>query len=224
MSKHLLRDLDDLKRRLLAVGGLVEDAIHKATTAVLERKLDLANEVIRGDNEIDEREVAIEEECLKLLALHQPVATDLRFVVAALKVNNDLERMGDLAVNIAERAEALDTTPPAPMPIGFRSMVTKVEEMVRASLSALVAVDTDQARRVLVADDEVDEIHRQTFAEMQRLMRQDSDHVERATSVISISRNLERIADQATNIAEDVIFMVEGDVVRHAPPEDGHRD
>ncbi|MCA8942784.1 MAG: phosphate signaling complex protein PhoU, partial [Planctomycetes bacterium] len=207
--------LDELKKQLLAVGGLVEVAIHKATVAVFERKLDLAEEVLAGDREIDEREVAIEEEYLKVLALQQPVATDLRFIVAALKVNNDLERMGDLAVNIAERAVMLAKLPPAPMPTGIRSMVTKVEEMVRDSLGALVAVDVDKARRVLIADDEVDEIHRRTFDEMQTLMRQHSDQVERATAVITISRNLERIGDQATNIAEDVIFMVEGEIVRH---------
>lgn len=216
MTKHLLRDLDDLKRNLLQVGGLVEEAIHKATTALLERRVDLAHAVIDGDRDVDEREVAIEEECLKVLALHQPVAGDLRFIVSCLKVNNDLERMGDLAANIAKRSLMLAAEPPSPMPIGFRAMVEKVELMVRTSLEALVAVDVEKARAVLTSDDEVDEIHRQTFAEMRELMIAKPDHILRATAVISVSGSLERIADQATNIAEDVIFMVDGEIVRHA--------
>ncbi len=215
MTKHLLRDLDQLKKHLLEVGGLVEDAIHKATTALLERRVDLAQEVMGGDGEIDDREVAIEEECLKILALHQPVAADLRFIVAVLKVNNDLERMGDLAVNIAERSQELAATAPTPMPTGFPIMIAKVEEMVRDCLGALVALDMDRARKVVDADDEVDDIHRQTFLEMQGIMREHPDQVVRATAIISVSRNLERIADQATNIAEDVMFMVDGDIVRH---------
>lgn len=219
--KHFLRDLERLKKDLLEVGGLVEHAIHTATTAMLERRPDLADTVIAGDSVIDAKEVAIEEECLKMLALHHPVAADLRLIVAVLKVNNDLERMGDLASNIAERAKGLAAEAPSPMPKDFRKMVEKVQEMVRSSLSALVAVDAKLARSVLAADDEVDAIHRATFGEMQQLMREHPDHVSRATSVISVSRNLERIADQATNIAEDVIFMVEGEIVRHGKLADG---
>lgn len=219
MTKHLLRDLEHLKKEILGVGGLVETAIHNATTALLERRDDLARAVIRGDEHIDKREVAIEEECLKVLALHQPVAADLRFIIAVLKVNNDLERMGDLAANIAERALYLTSHEPLPRPAAFDQMVKGVRNMVRTALDSLVEQDPVRAARVLEADDDVDDAHRQMFTEMLQKMRSDPANIDRATQVLSVSRNLERIADQSTNIAEDVLFMVKGEISRHKGPQ-----
>jgi len=218
VTKHLLRDLEHLKKMILGVGAKVEDSIHIATTALLDRRPELARQVIAGDRDIDSTEVEIEEECLKILALHQPVAFDLRYIVAVLKLNNDLERMGDLAVNIAQRAICLSEHPALPTPAGFDLMVTKVRSMVGDSLNALVEHDTDLALAVLRADDDVDTIHRTMFTHLQDLMRQSPDNIERATHMLSVSRNLERIADQATNIAEDVLFMVTGEIVRHQGP------
>ena len=220
MPKHLLRDLDYLKKEILAVGALVEEAIHKATTALIERRPELAAEVVEGDNTIDEREVHVEEECLKALALHQPVATDLRFIITVLKVNNDLERMGDLAANIAARAKALAASDPLPVSAEFGDMVEHVRSMVRQSLDALVNLDVALARAVYVADDVVDKIHRRMFKTVQEQMKTAPDIVERGTHLLSVSRHLERIADLATNIAEDVEFMVEGEIIRHRDPED----
>ena len=218
MTKHLLRDLEHLKKELLGVGSLVESAIDLATTSLLERRPELAKTVIQGDEEIDSREVAIEEDCLKTLALHQPVAYDLRYIIAVLKVNNDLERMGDLAVNIAERAIYLSSRAPLPEPPGFDRMVESVRRMVRTSLNALVQQDIMLADEVLRADDTVDAIHRQIFETTQERMRQNPDGIDHGLCMISASRNLERIADQATNIAEDVLFLVKGEIIRHQKP------
>jgi len=215
VTKHLERDLDLLKREILTMGALVEEATSKAITSLTNRRSDLADEVINGDNVLDSTEVHVEEACLKVLALHQPVATDLRFIVAVLKVNNDLERMGDLAVNVAERAMHLATEDPLPIPLKFEELGERVRRMVKDSLDALVNVDPVLARKVLADDDAVDALNREMFKRVQLLMREKPETVERAVSALSASRHLERIADQATNVAEDVIFMVEGDIVRH---------
>ncbi|MEM7200416.1 MAG: phosphate signaling complex protein PhoU [Planctomycetota bacterium] len=215
MTKHLLRDIEQLKKAILGVGATVENAIHMATTALLDRRPALAEEVIEGDAEIDTREVAIEEDCLKILALHQPVAFDLRFLITILKVNNDLERMGDLAANIAERALDLAQEPALPRAAVLDQMIEGVRSMVKMSLNALVHQDPEAARTVLAADDEVDHGNRQMFGQMRALMVEDPGTIDRATYMLSVSRNLERIADQATNIAEDVLFLVEGEIIRH---------
>lgn len=219
MSKHLQRDLDTLKKRLLEVGSLVEESTNKAIVALTKLRRDLAEEVIAFDDEIDTRELQIEEECLKILALHQPVARDLRFVIGAMKVNNDLERMGDQAVNIAERAAMLSSEPPLGLPLDFGRMADVVRTMVRSSLDAHVNEDTALAASVRLMDDEVDDIHREMFAVLKSRMCDQSGIVERAVAYLSASRDLERIADLATNIAEDVIFMVDGRIVRHHRPE-----
>ena len=215
MAKHLLRDLEHLKKEILAVGSLVEHAIRKATVALAEGRPKLAEEVIEGDAEIDAREVAVEEECLKVLALHQPVAGDLRFIITVLKVNNDLERMGDLAANIAARARNLAGDAPIPVPKEFGVMVDCVRTMVRDSLDALVNVDTELANSIYAADDEVDAMHRRMFGHVQDEMRRDPASIERGIQALSVSKHLERIADLATNIAEDVEFMVSGEIIRH---------
>ncbi|MGD8394033.1 MAG: phosphate signaling complex protein PhoU [Candidatus Eiseniibacteriota bacterium] len=216
MPMHLHRDLERLKRDILTMGSMVWDAINAAITALVDRRPELAQEVLSADDAIDEREVEIEEECLKLLALHQPVATDLRFIISILKVNNDLERMGDLAINIAERAAHISTArPPVSAPVDFPAMVESVRKMVDLCLEALVNRDTAQARAVLAMDDEVDDYNRDMFVVLQELMRRSPEKVECAVHWLSASRHLERIADLATNIAEDVVFMVEGRLIRH---------
>lgn len=215
MPKHLLRDLENLKKDLLLLGSMVEDATHKAVLSLTDRRADLAREVIAGDDEIDQREVEVDEDALKLLALHQPVAADLRFVVAAMKVNNDLERVGDLAGNLAARAAFLADHEPVTVPPEIETMADAVLDMLRESLSCFVDGDTDLARKVLRDDETVDEQHKRLYALLGDRMRQNPENVELDMQLLSVSRYLERIADLATNIAEDVVFMVDGDVVRH---------
>ena len=215
MKRHLERDLDSVKKQLLEVGAMVEEAVNTAITALTERRADLVDGVLATEAEIDTREVMIEEECLKIIALHQPVASDLRFVIGVLKVNNDLERMGDQAANIAEHAAFLAANPPLGVPLDYHRMADVVRTMVRSSLDAQVNQDTDLARKVCKMDDEVDAIHSGMFEVLQDRMRRDPGEIERAGHYLSASRDLERIADLATNIAEDVVFMVEGVVIRH---------
>lgn len=213
---HLERDLDLLKREILELGGMVEVAINDAIIALNNRRLDLADLVVEREADINEKEVNIEEECLKILALHQPVAADLRFIVVVLKVNNDLERMGDFAMNIAERAQYLSTHDAIPAPPDFNEVLPDVvRSMVRKTLDALVKLDVDLAREVIDMDDYVDDMNRRMFTHVQDLMVSDTSTVERAIHLLSSSRYLERIGDLAVNIAEDVIFMVDAKVVRH---------
>lgn len=215
MAKHLQRGLENLKKELLILGAMVEEATNRAITALIERRADLAQEILEHDDQIDEKEVAVEEDCLKLLALNQPVAADLRFIITVLKVNNDLERMGDLAVNIAERAAYLATHEPISVPLDFTRMGDNVRVMVRESLDALVNHDAVLARKILDDDDAVDDANRHMYDALQKLMHQEPAAIERAIHLLSASRHLERIADLATNISEDVVFLVEGEVIRH---------
>ena len=216
MTQHLRHDLDRLGKRLLALGAQVEEAVRRAIAALLERRRELALEVINGDMGVDEEEVEIEEDCLKVLALHQPVAADLRFTAAVLKINSDLERIGDLAVNIAKRALLLGQTPYA-VPPSLRVMMENTLEMVRESLDSFVRGDVELARHVLAEDDGIDRLNREIIRELVRRMEQDHASVEPSLAVLSVSRHLERIGDHATNIAEDVVYMVEGEIIRHHP-------
>lgn len=220
MSIHLQKDLEHLDKELLILSSMVEDATNKAILALVDRRLDLARQVMREDDRINHREVLIEEECLKMLALHQPVAADLRFIVAVLKVNNDLERMGDLAVNIAERAAYLATQEPLQVSLDFPKMAEGVRDMVRESLDALSNMNPRLARHVLTMDDEIDEANRGMFDILQELMHRDPSTIERAVHLLSASRHLERIADLATNIAQDVVYMSEGRLIRHLTEDD----
>ena len=215
MAKHLQRELENLKKELLLIASMVENATRKALTALVERRRELAEEVIDEDYLINEKEVKIEEECLKILALYQPVAIDLRFVITALKVNNDLERVGDLAVNIAERAVFLSSREMLALTLDFPGMADKAQSMLAASLDALTHNDVKLARQVITMDDAVDLANRRMIKALRRLMQDNPATIKRAIHLFSISRQLERIADLATNIAEDVIYMVEGEVVRH---------
>jgi phosphate transport system protein len=215
MTVHLQRDLDHLRKQILTMGSLVEESINKAINALVQRLPEVAEEVIEADSRIDETEVEVEEDCLKLLALHQPVAIDLRFIITCLKVNNDLERMGDLAVNIAQRAAYLARHPKVSLPVDFTRMADRVRAMVRDSLDALVRGDAALARRVIELDDQVDRDHRHIFDLLQESMFKDPSIIKRLIAMLSSSRYLERIADHATNISEDLIFMSTGEIIRH---------
>jgi phosphate transport system protein len=195
--------------------AIVESCLQKAVKSIEDRDAALAQEVIDGDIEIDRAEVEIEEDCLKILALHQPVAIDLRLVIAALKINNDIERIGDLGVNIAERAIFLAGHEPIEIPFDWGEMREKAMSMLARSLDALMKMDAEKAHAVRNSDDEIDELNRQMYTKVSRAVRKDPDHVERLLSYLSACRHLERIADYATNIAEDVIYMIEGEIVRH---------
>lgn len=216
MSLHFFRALEEVNKAILAVGAIVEESINKAILALIHRRGDLALEVIEGDDEIDRREIAVEEQCLQILALHQPVAHDLRFVVSVLKVNSDLERMGDLAANIAERALALSKQEPLPAPLDFAEMADRVRLMVRKALDALVKEDAELARQVCSEDDEVDRLNHEQHRALKQVMYERPEYLDRALLTLFASRHLERIADHAVNIAEDVVYMVEGEVIRHA--------
>jgi phosphate transport system protein len=217
MSKHLQRDLEYLQRDLLALAASVEEAILAAIRALQERNVAIAQDVIEGDTEIDKEENQVEEECLKMLALHQPVAVDLRRIAAALKINNELERMADLAEDIAERAAHLARLPAIPVPAGLQEMTDLTATMVRQSLDAFVNLDARQARRVCRLDDTVDRLNNEIIQEIIASMREAPEMVEPGLSLFSATRHLERIADHATNIAEDVVYLVEGVIIRHHP-------
>jgi len=218
MTMHLFRDLDRLKHEILSMGGLTEKAINTAITALENRDRTMAEAVIAGEDEIDRKEVEIAEECLKVLALHQPVASDLRFVVAVMMVNNDLERIADLAANIAERAIFLaGQTSQVSYPTELTGMAAEVRSMVTRSLDALVNQNSELAREVIDLDDRIDDAHRRMFETMKDLVRTSPDSLDQVIHILSVSRYLERIGDHATNIAEDVIFMVSGEIIRHQP-------
>ena len=215
MPRHLQTELDNLKKELLHIASMVENATEKALVALIERRGELAQEVIDEDDLINDMEVRIEEECLKILALYQPVANDLRFVITVLKVNNDIERVGDLAVNIAERAIYLSPREMLDVTLDLPEMISDVMEMLRGSLDALTKKDTELARRIIIMDDKVDEANRKIYKVLQHLMSKKPGTIKRAVHLLSASRHLERIADLATNICEDVVYMVEGEVIRH---------
>ena len=212
---HLKQDLDEARVSLLKLSGMVEDMIALAVKSLMLRQGILASDVVRRDSEIDRAEVRIEEDCLKMLALHQPVAADLRRVTTMMKVNNDLERMADLACNIAQRADSLCPYPEFPIPNGINEMATMVTRMVRASLDAFVRNDSAMARSVIVMDDPLDAKNVQVIGVLAESIQKDPSQVEAALHAFSASRHLEQIGDLAVSIAEDVIYMVEGVIIRH---------
>ncbi|HDH96382.1 MAG TPA: phosphate signaling complex protein PhoU [Proteobacteria bacterium] len=214
---RLQREIDELKRRLSELMGMVEERVWMAVKALEERDAELASSVIESDDEIDEFETRLEEECLKVLALYQPVAIDLRYIVTILKVNAELERVGDLAVNVAERAEFLARHKEIETPRLLKDMANKALAMLKDSLDALTRMDAKLARSVCGADDEVDELNREMFRLTEDLIENDPGDVKPLIHLLSVSRHLERIADHATNIAEDVVYLIEGEIVRHRP-------
>jgi phosphate transport system protein len=217
MTKYMQREIDKLKKKILSLCGVVEDSVRLAVQSVMERDMRLAQRVIDMDNEIDSMEVDVEEECLKILALYQPVATDLRVVVAVLKMNNDLERIGDLAVNIAERTLFLATEAPLETPLNFNAMCEQSQAMLRQSLDSLMKTDAGLAHSVILSDDEVDEMNRAMYLLIMNGIKRQPERLASYISLLSVSRHLERIADYATNIAEDVVYMMDGEIIRHKP-------
>lgn len=215
MPRHLLREIDELKRLILSLSAVVEENVRKAVVSIESRDARLAAEVMAKDHEIDRMEMEVEEDCLKILALYQPVAVDLRFIVSVLKINNDLERVGDLAVNIAERTVYLAGRPEIGVPFDFGEICRCALEMLRQSLDALMGMDSELAYSVLACDDKVDEINREMYGRITQAIHKEPLKTDILLSYLSATRSLERLADYATNIAEDVIYMVNGEIVRH---------
>ena len=215
MTVQLKNEIEKLKKKLLALCAQVEQQLWQAVKSIKNRDDALARQVIEHDYRIDEDEVDVEEECLKILALHQPVAIDLRFIVTALKINNDLERIGDLSVNIAERSEFLSHQDPVDAPFDFDLMAEKTQKMLRKSIDALVNIDCTLAHEVCEMDDEVDAINKEMYELVKQSILKEPEHIESLIHLLSVSRHLERIGDHATNIAEDVIYMAEGRIIRH---------
>jgi phosphate transport system protein len=212
---HFREELDELQRRLLEMAGLVESAIHQSVSALVERDDQIAKEVLWKEAQINQKDIEIDEFATRLLALYQPMARDMRFLTAAIKINGDLERMGDLAVNITERAMSLMRENPVKPLIDIPRMADLAEAMVRKSLDALVNRDEQLARSVLLSDDEVDQLRDAVYKELVTFMQEESTTIPRAVDLMFIAHNLERIADHATNIAEDVLFLMKGIDVRH---------
>lgn len=215
MTRHLQRDINRVQSEMLSLSSMVERMIEKAILALRERSDSLAQEVIDSDNVVDQREVQLEDECLKLLALHQPVAVDLRRIAAVLKINNDLERIADLAVNVAERVRSLITFPQFPVPDDVRLMASLATRMVRNALDAFVELDSKAARRVMRSDAELDSLNVAVIEQLIATMQKDPAMVPPGLHCFSAARHIERIGDHATNIAEDVVYLVEGEIVRH---------
>ena len=221
IARHFDRDLENLKTRLLRMGGTVEDLIARSLEALRNRDEKMVAEALQIESAIDAEEVIIEEECLKLIALYQPVAGDLRFIASVLKINAELERMGDLAAHISERARDLASQPDGSIPAELSQMATEVQAMVRRSLESLISQDAKIAMEVMRSDDAVDMHHKHMFSLVVAEIRRDPTNAEFMLEMLSVSRYLERIGYSATNIAEDVYYLVEGTIIRH---QDDHVD
>ena len=215
MKRHLQRELESLKKQILSLGAMAEESVRMAGRAFETKDGELARRIIESDREIDAAEVEVEEECLKIIALHQPVAVDLRFINIVIKINNDLERVGDEAVNIAERVENISKRLPLSFPFDFAPMAEKAEAMLKDSLDALVNQDVDLAYKVCLDDDDVDRMNHMIYDEVKEAIKKQPDRVAYLLNLLLIARHLERIADHATNIAEEVIYMIEGEISRH---------
>lgn len=215
MAKHLQRELESLQEQLLSLASIVEEQVRTAVRAVEKIDVDTAKLIIDSDRKVDLLEIEVEEECLKILALHQPVAVDLRFIIAVLKINYDLERIGDLAGNIADRAIALARLPDFSYTSRLTLMCEKAMTMLNKCLDAFFTMTTTKALEVCRSDDEVDELYREMVTIVRDGIKANIKHVEGYLFILSVARHLERIADHATNIAEDVLYMLEGGIVRH---------
>jgi phosphate transport system protein len=216
LSRHFVRDMEGLWADVLKLAAVVESALSTSVQALCNGRADLAAQVRGGEKAIDRWEVEIEQECLKVLALHQPVASDLRRVAAALKINSDLERMADLAEHIAKRAKKLATASPSePIPPELEAMATEALRAVHDSLDALATCDAGRARAVIAADRHIDQLRRAVLKELKQSIRENPERVNTWLRLINTARNLERVADHATNIAEAVVYLKEGDIIRH---------
>jgi phosphate transport system protein len=218
MSIHFQKELGRIKQMVLTLGTMVEDRVQMAKNSIETLDGELARTIIDQDHEIDEMEIDVEEECLRALALYQPVAVDLRFLIAVIKINNDLERVGDEAVNIAKRVLSLSKQIRVPFQYDYSAMVEKAQDMLKKSLDAIVNMNLDLAFEVLTRDDEVDQINREAYDAIKAAMRSNSKDMDIGPliNMLLIARHIERLADHATNIAEEVIYMIEGDIVRHS--------
>jgi phosphate transport system protein len=221
MPKRLQKELEEIKKRILALGAMVEERVRMAIKAIKDWDADLAEEILKRDYEIDELEIEVEEECLKILALHQPVAVDLRFIIAVIKINNDLERIGDEAVNIGNRVQAIAKRQRLQLSFDYTVMAEKAASMLRMSLDALVNLDIDLAFKILTMDDEVDRMQRATYDRIKEFMKHEPEASGYLINLYTMSRHLERVADHSTNIAEEVIHLIEGEIVRHGRWEEG---
>ena len=219
MERHFERELELLKEQLLMMGGRAESIVSKAIEALARRDPRLAQEVIDDDRLIDRLEIDIEERCVGLLALQQPLATDLRFITSALKISNDLERVGDHAVNIAENAAKLCGQPQLKPLVDIPRMAQLATAMLHEALDAFVRRDAPTARRLVRRDDEVDDLNQQVFRELLTFMIEDPSTITRAMELILVARNLERVADLATNVAEEVVFIAEARIIKHHADE-----
>jgi len=215
MNIHLHREVEKLKKKILSYSADVEFSLNQAIKALKERDLELADKVYDSDEILDQIEVEIEEDCLKILALHTPVANDLRFIIAVLKINNDLERIADQSANIAKRVKSLSEMKIRQFPNELNIMADRAQFMLKKSIEALIDLDIEKAWKVIDKDNEVDDLNRQMFTIIQKKMCENPEDISHFLSLLTVSRNLERIADQVTNIAEDVIYMVKGEIVRH---------
>jgi len=215
MSIHLIRDIDSLHRKVMTMCGHVEEMIHQAVDALHQPQFHKAREIVAKDDEIDAMDVQIEEECLKLLALHQPVAIDLRRITTVMKISAELERVADLGVNIAERACGIVASPEIFAPEKLKEMSHLALDMLHRSIDSYVQLDVRLAREVCQNDDQVDQLNREIIDELTAFMKRRPDLIEPAIHLFSASRQIERIADHATNIAEDVVYLVQGEIIRH---------
>jgi phosphate transport system protein len=216
MTKHFQRDMAAFTDDLLRLTAAVEDALADSINAILARDPDLALTVVEGDAQIDDREVRLEEDALKILALHAPVARDLRFLVAAIKIDNDLERIADIAANIARRAHDLTECEPVTPPQGIEEMASRTRQMVRHAIHALVNRDPEMAKKVRTEDDAVDRLQSRMLQELEdRMVGGTQEQVKALLRWFGAVRNLERVSDLATNIAEDILYLIEGEIVRH---------
>jgi phosphate transport system protein len=216
MTKRLQLELEKIKKEVLSLCAMVEERVHMAKKAVETWDADLAQEIIRKDYEIDAVEVEVEEECLKILALHQPVAVDLRFLIAVIKINNDLERIGDEAANLAKRVENISRRKKLELSFDYSTMAEKVVTMLHMSIDSLVNQDLDLAFQVMTMDDDVDRMYREIYDRIKEEISRRPEYVGYMINLNGISRHLERIGDHCTNIAEEVIYLIEGEIIRHA--------
>ena len=217
MRVHLQRDIEKLKRRLLVLSTEVEEAVRQSVRALAERDVALARQVVEREVQTNSMEVDVEEDCLKILALHQPVAGDLRYIIAVLKIDRDLERIADLAAHIAERGLALFDLPSLDIPFRLDEMGAKVQAMLKKALDAFVSLNTEAAHEVCAMDGEINAIKKDTFRQVRQAVMEIPQRFDPLMQVMHIARHLERIADHSTNIAEDLIYLVEGRIVRHTP-------
>lgn len=215
MSKHLQNDLQHLKSEVLQIGTMVEEAVEQSMRAFRKADVETAKKIIKQDEIINHKEVVLEEECLKLLALYQPVAKDLRFITSVIKINNDLERMGDISVKISKRTLSLAKELPIELPDQLKEMIKVTRSMVKDSLDAFFRRDATDSREICQRDEHVDQLNREILGLLRDNMRSDPDHIDQYLDMVTATKGIERIADLATNIAQDVVYMVEGEIIRH---------